>query len=165
MEFRLPANFIMNLGREGEVIFVSCMTVCSLQSNEGGDDMMKKFLVLLVVVFALFATQSFAEYDKELVVSTMQSNAANMGELKKAVEEKNFFMAAEKLMEIAQNIKSLDPVTPPKGSKEDWLSNHHKLIDAAFKGIGACGEQDIDKLNEYIGEVGKLIKEGHGMFR
>lgn len=125
----------------------------------------KLFILLSVVVFAVFATQSFAEYDKELVVKVMQANGANMGELKKAIEGKDFFMAAEALMAIAKEMKSIEEVTPPKGSKEEWDNNHQMLINAAFKGIGACGEQDLDKLNEYVGEVGKLIKEGHGMFR
>ena len=128
--------------------------------------MIKKLVVVLcVVVFAVIATQSFAEYDKELVVKVMQANGANMGALKKSIEGKDFFMAAETLMAIAKDMKSLEAVTPPKGSKEEWDANHQALINAAFKGIGACGEQDVDKLNEYVAEVGKLIKEGHGMFR
>lgn len=128
---------------------------------------MKKraILVLSLVVAALFAVQVFAEYDKDLVVKAMQSNGAAMGELKKAVEDKDFFMAAEKLMEIAKNVKSLDAVAPPKGSKEDWDKIHGDLIKAAFKGIGACGDEDAEALNTYIGEIGALIKEGHGMFR
>ena len=128
--------------------------------------MMKKVVVVFCsVVFMLFAAQSFAEYDKELVVKVMQANGASMGQLNKAVQDKDFFLAAETLMDIAKGMKLLDSVTPRKGSKEDWDNNHHSLINAAFKGIGACGEQDIDKLNEYVAEVGKLIKEGHGMFR
>jgi hypothetical protein len=140
-------------------------TVSGLEISKGGECMMKKLIVLFVVIFVVCATQSFAEYDKELVVKVMQANGANMGELKKAIEGKDFFMAAETLMAIAKDMKSLEAVTPPKGSKEEWDANHQLIIDTAFKGIGACGEQDLDKLNEYVGEIGKLIKEGHGMFR
>ena len=128
---------------------------------------MKKRYVLSVclVVLVLFATQVFAEYDKDMVVKVMKSNGAAMGDLKKAAEGGEFFMAAEKLMEIAKNMKSLEKMTPTKGSKEDWDKNHGALIKAAFKGIGACGDEDAEALNKYIGEIGALIKEGHGMFR
>ena len=125
----------------------------------------KSVIVLSVVVVVLFATQVFAEYDKDMVVKAMKSNGAAMGDLKKAAEDGDFFMAAEKLMEVAKNMKSLEAMTPEKGSKEDWNTNHDALIKAAFKGIGACGEEDVGKLNTYIDEISGLIKEGHGMFR
>jgi hypothetical protein len=128
--------------------------------------MKKRYVIVLsVVVVVLFATQVFAEYDKDLVVKAMRANGAAMGELKKAAEGKDFFMAAEQLMEIAKNMKSLETMTPKKGSKEDWNKNHNALIKAAFKGIGACGNEDVETLNTYISEIGALIKEGHGMFR
>lgn len=128
--------------------------------------MMKKlFVVLWVVLFTLVAAQSFADYSKEQVVSVMQANAASMGALKKATESKDFFMAAETLMDIAKAMKSIETMTPPKGSKEEWDKNHQTLINMALKGIGACGDQDSDKLNEYVGEINKLIKEGHRMFK
>ena len=128
---------------------------------------MKKRYVLSVclVVLMVFATQVFAEYDKDMVVKVMKSNGKAMGELKKAAEDKDFFMAAEKLMEVAKNMKSLEKMNPTKGSKEDWDKNHGTLIKATFKGIGACGDEDAEALNTYIGEIGALIKEGHGMFR
>lgn len=130
---------------------------------------MKKFfiLVLCVVALTVFAAQTFAEYDKEKVVAAMKENGANMGKLKKIMEaeERDFFAAAEALMTIAKNMKSLDEMTPEEGSKEEWDKNHSTLIKAAFKGIGACGEEDAEKLGMAIGEIGKLIKEGHGMFK
>lgn len=128
---------------------------------------MKKRYILSVclVVLMVFATQVFAEYDKDMVVKVMRSNGAAMGDLKKAAEDGEFFMAAEKLMEIAKNMKSLEKMTPTKGSKEDWDKNHGAIIKSAFKGIGACGDEDAEALNTYIGEIGALIKEGHGMFR
>jgi hypothetical protein len=128
---------------------------------------MKKGYILSVclVVLMVFATQVFAEYDKDMVVKAMKSNGAAMGALQKAAKDGDFFTAAEKLMEIAKNMKSLEKMTPTKGSKEDWDKNHGALIKAAFKGIGACGDEDAEALNKYIGEIGALIKEGHGMFR
>jgi hypothetical protein len=128
--------------------------------------MKKRYVITLcVVVSMLFATQIFAEYDKEMVKKVMQANGAAMGEIKKASEEGDFFTAAEKLMEIAKGMKSLEAFTPEKGSKEEWDKNHQTLIKAALKGIGACGEEDVEKLNRYVGEIGALIKEGHSMFR
>ncbi len=128
--------------------------------------MKKRYVIALgVVVLILFATQVFAEYDKDMVVKAMRANGAAMGELKKAAEAGDFFAAAENLMGIAKNVKSLDAVTPPKGSKEEWDKIHGDLIKSAFKGIGACGEEDKENLNKYIDEIGALIKEGHGMFR
>ena len=88
-----------------------------------------------------------------------------MGAIKKASEDGDFFTAAEKLMEIAKAIKSLDAVTPKKGTKEEWDRIHGDLINAAFRGIGACGEEDSEKLNAAMGEIGAFIKEGHGIFR
>jgi hypothetical protein len=128
--------------------------------------MKKRYVIILsVVVVALLATQVFAEYDKDMVVEAMKSNGAAMGDLKQAAKDEDFFTAAEKLMELAKNMKSLEAMTPTKGSKEDWDKNHGALIKAAFKGIGACGDEDTKALNTYIGEIGTLIKEGHGMFR
>ncbi len=128
---------------------------------------MKKISVVLlcVVVLTLFATQVFAEYDKDKVVKVMRSNGASFGGLKKAAEQGDFFKAAEKLMQIAKNMKALEDVTPQEGSKDDWKRIHKAIIKVAFKGIGACGEEDGEKLKITIGEIGSFIKEGHGLFR
>ncbi len=116
---------------------------------------MRKISIILLgaVVCMILATHVFAKYDKDMVVKVMRASGAVMGDLKKAASEKNFFTAAEKLMEIAKNMKSLDTVIPKKGAKEDWDQIHQDVIKAAFKGIGACGEEDAEKLNTYIGEV------------
>ena len=127
---------------------------------------MRKWMVVLsVVVVALFAMQAFAEYDKDAVVSAMRANGAAMKAVNGALGEEDFFAAAEKLMEIAQNMKSLDAYTPKKGTKEVWDRIHGDLINAAFKGIGACGEGDAEKAKGHLGEISALIKEGHGIFK
>ncbi len=122
-------------------------------------------IVGLVVVMMFAASQVFAEYDSAKVKEVMKSSAVAMGELGKAAESKDFFAAAEGLMTLAKNFKSLETMTPAKGSKEEWDKNHQTLIKAAFKGIGACGEEDAEKLNAAIAEIGGLIKAGHGMFK
>jgi hypothetical protein len=127
---------------------------------------MKKFVGLFVcVVVMLVALQVLAEYDKNLVVNAMRANGTALGGIQKAIGEQNFFGAAEQLMEIAKNIKALDGVTPPKGDKAEWDRIHTALIKAAFKGIGACGEEDVAKLNAAVGEIVGYMKEGHKMFK
>ena len=129
---------------------------------------MKKFFVLFivcVVTISGFAIQAFAEYDQEKVVSVMRASGAAMGAIKKALKASDFFTVAENLMVIATGMNSLNEVTPPTGSQEHWVATHQSLIKAALKGIGACGEEDAEKVGMYVGEIGKLIKEGHGMFK
>ncbi|MBD3304939.1 hypothetical protein GF339_01145 [candidate division KSB3 bacterium] len=118
---------------------------------------------LLLVVVA--ASAAFAEYDKDAVVEAMQSNGAHMKALQEAADNKEFFAAAENLMAIAKTMKSLDAFTPPSGDKAEWDEIHGNLIKAAFKGIGACGEEDVDKLQASIDEIGGLIKQGHKIFK
>ena len=122
-------------------------------------------VVGLVVMMMFAATQVFAQYDEAKVKGVMKTAMTAMGEVGKAAESKEFYVAAEKLMTIAQAFKSLESVTPEKGTKEEWDNNHQTLINAAFKGIGACGEEDQAKLNAAIAEIGGLMKAGHGMFK
>ena len=129
---------------------------------------MKRIFVLFVVCFVavtVFSTLAFAEYDKDKVVSVMRANGGAMGAIKKALEAKDFFTVAENLMVIATGMKSIEEITPMKGAKGEWDANHQTLVKAALKGIGACGEEDAEKVGMYVGEIGKLIKEGHGMFK
>ena len=128
---------------------------------------MKKHAVIigLVAVLMLVSVQLFADYDRESVVKVMKANGALMGKLKQAAKSGDYFAAAEALMGIAKGMKSLETVTPKRGSKAEWDRNHKALIDAAFKGIGACGEKTGDALNRYIGEISALLKKGHSMFR
>ncbi|UCB47366.1 MAG: hypothetical protein JSV25_08150 [Spirochaetota bacterium] len=128
---------------------------------------MKKRLIMagISVIFMLISVNVFADYNKEAVVKVMRENGALMGELKQAAQNGDYFAAAEALMGIAKGMKSLDAIAPLKGSKAEWDRIHGELINAAFKGIGACGERNGEKLNKYINEVGALIGKGHGMFR
>jgi hypothetical protein len=130
--------------------------------------MKKQYIVVMLslMILTVFALQAFAQdYDKDMVREVMKANGKAMGAINEALDADDFFMAATKLMEVAQSMKSLDAVTPPKGSKEEWDGIHGDLVKAAFKGIGACGEEDADKVKQYLGEIGALIKEGHKAFR
>lgn len=127
---------------------------------------MKKYVFMLCVLMSCcFASQAFAQYDQPTVQQAMQMNMTLMGDLNQAVEAKDYFTAAEKLMEIAKVFKSLDEITPPKATKADWNRIHGELIKAAFRGIGACGEENAEKLTAAIAEVSKYQAEGHQMFR
>ena len=117
----------------------------------------------MLMVFA--AGQVFAEYNREVVVDAMSTNGALMGKLKTALAENNHFDAAEALMGIAQAEKTLISQVPPKGSKAEWDRIHNEIISAAFKGIGAIGDKDMDKVNVHVGEIGALIQQGHTTFR
>ncbi len=128
---------------------------------------MKKRIIILLCVFALtlLATQAFAEYDQKKVIDVMRKNGAAMGAINKALGNEDFFSVAENLMTIATGMKSLEGMEPPKGPTEEWDANHSALIKSALKGIGACGEEDAEKVGMYVGEIGKLIQKGHGMFK
>jgi hypothetical protein len=122
-------------------------------------------LLAVAAAFVVFAALAHAEYDKDLVVGVMRDNGALMGELNKAIGEGDFYTAAEKFMAIARNMKSLDAVTPPKGRKTEWDSIHDDVIKAAFRGIGACGEENRQKASAAVGEIGALTKKGHSLFK
>ncbi len=128
--------------------------------------MKQKLLVgALLVILLVVSSQVFAQYDRDAVVSAMRNNAKLMGALNEAAGKKDYFAAAEALMGIAQSTEPLLSLNPPKGSKAVWDRIHTEVIKAAFRGIGACAEEDIAQLNVYIGEIGARIQEGHTTFR
>jgi hypothetical protein len=122
-------------------------------------------LFAAVAALALYAGFAYAEYDKVFVVGVMRSNGALLGELNKAVGDGDYYTAAEKFMTIAQNMKSLETVTSLKGKKAEWDSIHKDLIKAALRGIGACADENKEKVTAAVGEIGALVKKGHTIFR
>lgn len=129
---------------------------------------MKKLVIVMVSVVALtlFAFPAAAqEYDKAAVVEAMRAIGAAMQTINQAMEEDDFYTIGASLMDIAVNMKAMDEQTPKKGSKDEWDAIHSDLIKAAFKGIGACGEEDMDMVKKYFDEVKALNKKGHGAFK
>ena len=120
---------------------------------------------LIVALLLVVSSQAFAGYDREAVVSAMRNNGKLMGALNEAAGKEDYFAAAEALMGIAQSTEPLLSLDPPKGSKAVWKRIHADVIKAAFRGIGACAEEDAAQLKVHIGEIGALIKEGHSTFR
>ena len=124
---------------------------------------MKRHLLLIAItVLLLVSVQSFAEYDKGLVVKTMRDNLKLMGEIKKAAAAEKFLEAADHLWAIAQGMRAIRKFDPPRGDKGQWDATMESFISAAYRGIGACGRKNIDGLNEAVTELSALNKQGHG---
>jgi hypothetical protein len=116
------------------------------------------FLVVLVPTLS-------AQYNKELVVQKMRSNGTLFGQLNAAVGSGDYYTAALRLMDLAENAKALEATDPPKGTTAEWDRIFGDLIQAAFRGVGACGEQSTDKLKAEVAAIGTLMKEGHTKFK
>ena len=89
------------------------------------------------------------------------SNVALMREIGNAAKTEDFQAAGESLMKLAQGMISIQNYSPNRGSQASWDSTFEAFINAAFRGIGACGARDIDGLNTALRELGSLNKEGH----
>jgi len=113
------------------------------------------FVLLLVSAFA------FGEYNQDAVVKVMRNNGGLMRTVGQAAGQKDFFAAASGLWEIAKGMQEISVYTPPRGSKADWDKTMKDFVNAALKGIGACGEQDVAKLNAAISTLRGLNRSGH----
>jgi len=128
--------------------------------------MKKRFYILVAVVALLLITpQVFAQYNRDVVVSTMRNNVKLLGEVNTALNAGDFYTTAVKLMELAEGMKILEQSPPPKGSRAEWSRIYSQLIAAAFRGIGACGEEDAQKVKAEIANIVALRNEGHGKFQ
>jgi hypothetical protein len=126
----------------------------------------QRWLVAAAVILCLLLTQSvFAGYDSAATKAVMKQNVKDIQELQKRAAAKDYFGTAEKFMDLAKAFKTLDQVTPPKGTKVQWQQNHDGLINAAFRGIGACGAGDDAGIKAAIGELIRYRNEGHKIFK
>ena len=116
------------------------------------------FLVVLVPTLS-------AQYNKDLVVQKMRSNGALVGQINTAVGAGDFYTSAERLMDLAANFKALEATNPPKGSKAEWDRINGEAVRAAFRGVGACGAENLEQLKAEVGAILALMKEGHAKFR
>jgi hypothetical protein len=128
---------------------------------------MRKAFVLLVIVasLSLFIPQAFSAYDSAAVKAVMEKMPQHMTDIQTKSAARDYFGAAEGFMEIAQLIKKLDVIVPVKSEKAIWDRDHRNLINAAFKGIGACGVQNDAAIKESILELIKYRTEGHKLFK
>ena len=122
-------------------------------------------LVMALLFLVVLVPTLSAQYNKDLVVQKMRSNGALVGQLNAAVGAGDFYTSALRLMDLAQNFKALEATDPPKGAKAEWDRINDDAVQAAFRGVGACGEQDLEQLKAEVAAILALMKEGHGRFR
>jgi hypothetical protein len=128
--------------------------------------MKKKFYIVIAALVLLLVTpQLFAQYNRDVVVGVMRGNVRLLGEINNALGAEDYYTTALKLMELAEGFKVLEQSAPPRGSKAEWERIHRESIAAAFRGIGACGEEDTGKVQAEIGRLIALRNEGHGKFQ
>jgi hypothetical protein len=128
---------------------------------------MKKRVWIVLAVMALFCflmQPAFAAYDSTAAKAAMQKIAQNMRDLQAKSAAKDYYGAAEKFMEVARLFKELAVINPAKSDKETWNRIHGNLINAAFKGIGACGAEDDAGVKQAIQDLIKYRNEGHKIF-
>ena len=120
--------------------------------------------VVMVAGILLMAASAFAfaEYDRDRVVQVMRENVGLMGEISEAAEAEDWELAAFKLFDIARGMIDIRRFDPPRGSKREWEATMNEFVNAAFIGIGACGEQDSEGLQMAITKLRQLNREGHG---
>jgi hypothetical protein len=121
----------------------------------------RKFLAVLVVLLLVAGTTVFAEYDRDKVRQVMRDNVQLMGQASRAARSEDFVEAAQALMSLTNGMIEISAYTPPKGSGDDWARTMDEFIKAAFRGIGACGEEDSEKLDDALSELKKLNSQGH----
>jgi hypothetical protein len=125
----------------------------------------RSYWIIAVVVFLLITPQLFAQYNRDAVVSVMRNSYRLIGEINAAAGANDFYNAAVKLMELAEDFKTLEQTPPPRGSRAEWNRIHNELIEAAFRGIGACGERDSKALQAEISKIMAYNQEGHSKFK
>jgi hypothetical protein len=133
---------------------------------EREESIMRKTFALLVIVAALslFTQPAFAAYDGAAAKAAMQKVAQDMKDLQAKAAAKDYYGAAEKFMDVARVFKELAVINPAKSDKETWNRIHGNLVNAAFKGIGACGVQDDAGVKQAIQDLIKYRNEGHKIF-
>jgi threonine synthase len=134
---------------------------------EQEESIMRKTFVLLVIVasLSLFIPPVLPAYDGAIVKAAMEKIPQHMTDIQTKLAVRDYYGTAESFMEIARLIKKLDSIVPMRGEKAIWDLNHRNLINAAFKGIGACGAQNDAAIKEAIQELIKYRTEGHKLFK
>jgi hypothetical protein len=134
-----------------------------MKKEEGTKRKIFAFLVI-VASLSLFIPPAFSAYDSAAVKAAMEKMPQRMTDIQTKLAAHDYDGVAEGFMEIARLFKRLDVIVPVKGEKAIWDRNHRNLINAAFKGIGACGVQDDAGVKQAIQEMIKYRNEGHKIF-
>ncbi len=127
----------------------------------------KKNVALVFALFLLIGLlpTAFASHNQDLVEKKTRSNSYLIAQINAAVVAKDFSTAAVWLTELAQNFKAIASTDPAKGSKSEWKRIHADIISSALRGVGACGEQDLQKLKAEVATIIALNKEERAKFR
>jgi hypothetical protein len=56
---------------------------------------------------------------------------------------------------------SISEYSPARGTDESWDKIFDGFLNSVYRGIGACGTQDIDGLNKAFAELRAFNSEGH----
>lgn len=120
---------------------------------------------VVVILATMAGVSAFAEYDRNAVVQVMRNNVQLMRQVRSASNENDFYLAAQKLMELANGMIGIIKFTPRRGEKTAWDDTMDQFVSAAFQGIGACGEKDKQKLDQAIARLQELNRAGHSQFK
>ena len=118
-------------------------------------------LIMLVLVL-LGSVSAFAEYDQAKVVAVMRGNLGYIGEISSAAAAEEWVLAAQNLFAISEGMLGIMVYDPPRGTKADWDATLMEFVKTAYLGIGACGAQDVEALQEVIAKLKGLNRQGHG---
>ena len=124
-----------------------------------------KLLIAALLLATLTTASVFAEYDRNAVVKVMRGNLVFMREIKTAADNQDYYLTAQKLMELANGMITIIKFTPRRGEKTAWDETLDEFVKTAFKGIGACGEEDKQTLDEAITRLQQLNSLGHQQFK
>ncbi|NLC70198.1 MAG: cytochrome c [Desulfuromonadaceae bacterium] len=127
---------------------------------------MKRWILVIILVLT-GAAVSLAQqpYDKNAAVELMRSNKAELAALESAVAAADFDGAAMRLTRMAANISRLPVFAAPKGEKAEWDKRADAFLTAAYSGIAACVNKDMDALKAAVAEVKARRGDCHKNFR
>ena len=120
------------------------------------------FFVLFIVILPVL---SFSEDQDLNVARIMRKIQVEVRSINTSLDDNDYYIAATHFMELAGLFKTLEQVTPEKGSKEEWDRIHNDIIKESFLAIGACALEDDDAISEHLSKIFSLQKRGHMLFR
>ena len=122
--------------------------------------------VLCVLVMVVLATAAFAiPYDSSQVVPVMDNNLAQIRAIGTEIQNKDYFGLAKSFYSIADGMMQVLPMDAPKGSEEHWKNTITEVINVSFQGVGACGVQDDEAIQQAFSRLRQLMQEGHSQHR
>ncbi len=119
--------------------------------------------VVLILTMGIFT--SCAKQYPHKVETSMKSLKTAVGDLKKAIEVKDYTTIKEQFQKIGVDISSLNDVDPILGTKAEWLSNHSALVEETVKGMAAADLQDDAAIQTALDNIFNYMKSGHKIFK